>query len=85
LLLLLLQLLLLPLLLALLWRRRLTISALHSFSLGACFIRLPCTRPGRDLLTRSGRRTSARFAALTCAHRGRRAELNRFLLTLRWI
>jgi hypothetical protein len=44
--------LLLPLqrLLVLLCRRRLTMSALHSFSLGARFILLPCTSRGRDLL-----------------------------------
>jgi hypothetical protein len=46
---------LLPLLrlraLLLLWRRRLTTSALHSFSLDARFIRLPCTSLRRDLLT----------------------------------
>jgi hypothetical protein len=53
-LLLLLLLLLLPLLLlALLLRRGLATRSLFSFhfSLGARFIRLPCTRPGRDLLT----------------------------------
>ena len=37
--------------LALLRRRRLTISALHSLSLGAHLIRLPCTTLGRYLLT----------------------------------
>jgi hypothetical protein len=79
---LLLLLLLLRRLLVLLWRRRLTMSALHSFSLGAGFIHLPCTSLGRDLLLQSGRRTSARLAALSCTHRCRRAELYRFIVTL---
>jgi hypothetical protein len=46
---------LLPLLrlraLLLLWRRLLTTSSLHSFSLDARFIRPPSTSRGRDLLT----------------------------------
>jgi hypothetical protein len=51
-------------LLALLWLRA---SALHSFSLGACFIRISSTSRRRDLLMKSGRWTAARLALFSCA------------------
>src|SRR4029450_5081767 len=86
------SLLLLLRLLVLLWRRRLKTSALHFFSFGPAFAPLPSTGRRRDLLMQSGRRTSARVAALSCAHRcpgGRRPEPHRFRLTLwrilRWL
>lgn len=60
--------LLLPLLLTLVvGRRRLSVSALHSFSLGARFIRTSCISRRRDLLMNSRRWTSS-------ASRWRRAE-----------
>ena len=46
-------------LLVLLWRRRLSVSALHSFSLGARLIRSSATRRRRDLLMKSGWRTGS--------------------------
>ena len=73
-------------LLALLWRRRLTVSALHSFSLGARFIRISSTSRRRDLLMKSGRWTAARLLVFSCAQRCRRAEpltLQSSLVTLR--
>ena len=79
-------------LLVLLWRRRLTTSTLHSVSLSARFIHLSSTDRRRDLLMQSGRRPSARLAALSCAHRCPgcgRPEPHRFRLTLwrilRWL
>ena len=86
------SLLLLRRLLVLLWRRRLTPSTLHSVSLSARFVRLSSTGRRRDLLMQSGRRPSARLAALSCAHRCPgcgRPEPHRFRLTLwrilRWL
>ena len=73
-------------LLVLLWRRRLTMSTLHSLSLGARLIRLSSSGRRRDLLTRSWLCTSARLPAFTRSHGRRRAELLRrrtLLVTLR--
>ena len=61
-------------------------SALHSFSLAARFIRRSSTRRRRDLLMKSGRWTSATLPVFTCASRRRRAEpltLRFSLVTLR--
>jgi hypothetical protein len=85
------------LLLLVLGRRWLSVSALHSFSLGARFIRGSATSRRHDLLMKSGRWTSAMLPVFNCASRRRRAEtLNlRFSLvtlrrdlfgpTMRWI
>ena len=75
-------------LLVLLWRRRLTVSALHPFSLAARLTRLSSTGRRRELLTGSWLYDSPRLALLSCAHRCpgcRRPELYRFILTLRRI
>ena len=65
--------------------RRLSMSALHSLSLGARFIRLSCcTTLRRDLLMKSGW-TSPRSALFRRSHRSprrRRAELQRLLRSL---
>ena len=61
-------------LLVLLWRRRLTISALHSFSLAARFTRGSATRRRRDRLTKSRWRTGSALLMFSCAQRCRRAE-----------
>ena len=76
---------LLPLLrlLALLWRRWLSVRALHSFSLGARFIRISSTSRRRNLLMKSGRRAAARLPLFSCAHRRWRAEPYTFIVTLR--
>jgi hypothetical protein len=73
-------------LLVLLWRRRLSLSALHSFSLGARFTRGSTTRNRRDRLPKSGCRTSSTLLMFSCAQRWRRAEpltLRSSLVTLR--
>jgi hypothetical protein len=59
---------LLPLLrlLVLLWRRWLSVSALHSFALGA--------RRRHDRLPKSGCRTGSTLLMFSCAQRWRRAE-----------
>ena len=79
------------LLLVLLRWRRLTIGALHSFSLAACFTCGSATRWRSNCLTKSGRLTSAALPVFTCGHRRRRAEsytlivtLWRILFTLPW-
>ena len=54
--------------------RRLSVSALHSFSLAARFIRRSSTRRRRDLLMNSGRWTSTPLPVFNCASRRRRAE-----------
>jgi hypothetical protein len=80
---------LLPLLLVLglllLLGRRLSVSALHFFSLTPRFIRRSSMRWRRDLPMKSGRWTSVMLSAFTCAHRRRRAEPNTFIVTLRRI
>ncbi len=53
--------------LVLLCGRRLTMSALHSFSLSARFIRMSSTSRRRDLLMRPGRCTSVRLLMFSCA------------------
>jgi hypothetical protein len=78
---LLLQLLLALLLLLLLLRRRLTISALHSLSLGTRFISLGCPDLRRDRLPKFSWRTSATLT-FTCPHRRRGAEPCPLILTL---
>ena len=86
LLLLLLLLLLLALLALVLGRRRLSVSALHSFSLAARLPRGSATRRRRDRLTESRRPTSTTLLTFTCASRRRRAEpltLRFSLVTLR--
>ena len=70
-------------LLVLLWRRRLTISALHSFSLAARFTRGSATRRRRHRLTESRRPTSTTLLTFTCASRRRRAEPLTLVGTLR--
>jgi len=73
-------------LLVLLRRRRLSVSALHSFSLGARFIRISSTSRRRDLLPKSGWRTGSTLLMFSCAQRWRRAEpltLKSSLVTLR--
>jgi hypothetical protein len=70
-------------LLVLLWLRP---RSLHSFLLGARFIRICSTSRRRDLLIKSGRWTAARLALSSCAHRWRCAEpltLKSSLVTLR--
>ena len=78
---------LLLLLLALvLGRRRLSVSALHSFPLAARLTRGSATRRRRDRLTESRRPTSTTLLTFTCASRPRRAEpltLRFSLVTLR--
>ena len=73
-------------LLALLWRRRLTISALHSFSLVARLTRGSATRRRGDRLPNSRWRTGSTLLMFSCAQRCRRAEpltLKSSLVTLR--
>jgi hypothetical protein len=70
------------LLLVLMLGRRLCVSALHSFSLGARFIRGSSTSRMRALLMKSGRWTSARLPVFNCARRRRRAEPYTFVVTL---
>jgi hypothetical protein len=53
--------------LVLLWRRRLSVSTLDSFSLGARFIRMSSTSRRRDLLMKPGRCASARLLMFSCA------------------
>jgi len=75
---------LLPLLrLMRLWRRRLTLSGAHPFSLSAQFLCVYSTRRRRDLLMNSGRRTAATLPLFSCTGRCRRAEPHRFAMTLR--
>jgi hypothetical protein len=72
--------------LLLLWRRRLSVSALHSFPLGARLTRCSATRRRRDRLPNSGWRTSPTLLTFSCAQRWRRAEpltLKSSLVTLR--
>ena len=66
-----------------LWRRRLTVSGTHPFSLGAQFLCVYPTRRRRDLLMNSGRRTAARLPLSSCTERCRRAEPHGFVMTLR--
>jgi len=66
-----------------LWRRRLTVSGTHPFSLGAQFLCVCPTRRRRDLLMNSGRRTAARLPLSSCTERCRRAEPHGFVMTLR--
>ena len=66
-------------------RRRLSVGALHSFSLGARFIRGSATSRMRALLTKSGRWTAAMLPVFNCARRRRRAEPYTFVVTLRRI
>ena len=75
---------LLPLLrlLVLLWRGRLTIGALHSFSLAACFTCRSAIRWRSNRLTKSGRLTTAALPVFTCGHRSRRAESYTLIVTL---
>ena len=78
----------LPLLrrLVLLWRRRLTMSALHSFSLGGRRTRGSATRRRVDRLPNSSWRTGSTLLMFSCAQRRRRAEpltLESSLVTLR--
>jgi hypothetical protein len=61
-------------LLVLLWWRWLTISALHSFSLGGRRTRGPATRRQRDRLPKSRWRTGSTLLIFGCASRRRRAE-----------
>ena len=74
-------------LLVLLWRRRLTISALHSFSLAARLTRGSATRRRGDRLAKSGwLHRFQRCSMFSCAQRRRRAEpltLTSSLVTLR--
>jgi len=70
------------LLLVLLRRRRLSVSALHSFSLGARFTRISSTSRRRDLLMKSGRWTAARLLMFSCAQRRRRAGPYAFIFAL---
>jgi hypothetical protein len=56
------------------WRRRLTRSALHSFSLDARRIRGSATGRRGDRLPNSGWRTSSTLLMFSCAKRCRRAE-----------
>ena len=77
---------LLLLLLLVLWRRRLSVSALHSFSLAARLTRCSATRRRRDRLTESRRPTSTTLLTFNCASRRRRAEplTLRFSLVTLW-
>jgi len=73
-------------LLVLLWRRRLSVSALHFFSLGARFTGGSSTGNRRDRLPKSGCRTGSTLLMFSCAQRWRRAEpltLKSSLVTLR--
>jgi hypothetical protein len=73
-------------LLALLWRKRLTISAPHFLSLAARLTRGSATRRRRDRLPRSRWRTGSTLLMFSCAQRWRRAEpltLKSSLVTLR--
>jgi hypothetical protein len=53
--------------LLLLWRRRLSLSALHPFSLGARFTRGSAARRRRDRLPNSGWRTGSTLLTFSCA------------------
>ena len=64
-------------------RQWLSLSAAHSFSLSARFVRLSCCAGLRRDLLMSSCRTSASSALFRCSHRssrGRRAELYRCLM-----
>ena len=61
-------------LLSLLWRRRLTISALHSFPLAARLTRGSATGRRGDRLPKSRWRTGSTLLMFSCAQRRRRAE-----------
>jgi hypothetical protein len=54
-------------LLVLLWRRRLSVSALHPFSLCARFTRGSAARRRRDRLPNSGWRTGSTLLTFSCA------------------
>jgi hypothetical protein len=69
--------------LALLWRRRLTLSGLHSFSSGARFVCIPSAGRRRYLLMKSRWRTVSTLLTFSCAQRRRRAEAYSFIVTLR--
>jgi hypothetical protein len=69
--------------LALWWRRRLTVSGLHSFSSGARFVCISSTSRRRYLLMRSRWRTVSTLLTFSCAQRRRRAEPCAFIVTLR--
>ena len=61
-------------LLSLLWRRRLAISALHSFPLAARLTRGSATGRRGDRLPSSRWRAGSTLLMFSCAHRCRRAE-----------
>ena len=68
--------------LLLLLRGRLTIGALHSLSLAACFNCRSAIRWRSNRLTKSGRLTTAALLVFTCGHRSRRAESYTLIVTL---
>jgi len=69
--------------LALWWRRRLTLSGLHSFSSGARFVSMSSTSRRRCLLMKSRWRTVSTLLTFGCAQGRWRAEAYAFILTLR--